>query len=286
MRRRKTEISAFSWYGGKTYHLEWLLPIINEIQHKTYVESFGGSAAVLLNKLPSEVEVYNDVHCDVVNFFKVLRTNGPELINLLELTPYSRQEFSQACCPFDVNAIPLEKARLFFVRARQVRNGLATRATPGRWSYTKKDSRQKRALPINQWLGAIEGLQDICDRLKEIQIENLDAFDVIKRYDTPNTLHYIDPPYLMSSRTGGENYSHEYNEEQHVNLLKLLLTLEGKVVLSGYINEMYPSMLKDWKESRRSSRLANSTLQNGEKQLRQEVIWTNFDCNLSGEGWE
>jgi DNA adenine methylase len=285
VRTKKNEISAFSWYGGKTYHLNWLLPVINGIDHKSYVESFAGSAAVLFNKIPSEIEVYNDVHGDVVNFFKVLRNNPDELLNLLELTPYSRQEFAESC-DLKINCDPLEQARRFFVRARQVRSGLATKATPGRWSYTKKDCRGKRALPINQWLNSIDGLGEICERLKNIQIENLDALDVIQRYDTSDALHYIDPPYLMSSRTGGENYSHEYNEEQHLNLLNLLFNIKGKVVLSGYINEMYPSMLKDWKESRRLPKLANTTLQDGVKKERQEVIWTNFDFQPSGEGWE
>lgn len=283
MRRRKTEISAFSWYGGKTYHLDWLLPLVNSVPHKAYIESFGGSAAVLLNKRPSEVEVYNDIHGDVVNFFRVLRTQGDELISLLELTPYSREEFALACT--DREGTPLEKARKFFVRARQVRNGLATKATPGRWSYTKKDSRQGRSLPINQWLGSIEGLGVICSRIQNVQIEHLDALDVIQRYDTQDALHYIDPPYLMSSRTGGENYSHEFSEEQHMSLLKLLLTLKGKAVVSGYINEMYPSVLVDWKELRRESRYANATLQNGTKQMRQEVVWTNFDYKPTDDGW-
>lgn len=285
MRRRKNEISAFSWYGGKTYHLDWLLPIIDKIPHKVYVESFSGSAAVLLNKKQSDVEVYNDVHGDVVNFFKVLRTQGKELIDLLNLTPYSREEFAISCKKDEIEC-PLERARLFFVKARQVRSGLATMATPGRWSYTKKDSRQGKALPVNQWLGSIDGLFDICERIKNVQIEKLDAFDVIQRYDTEESLHYIDPPYLMSVRTGGENYSHEYNEDQHKELLKLLLTIKGKVVLSGYINELYPSILSGWQESRRTSKLANTTLQNGKKQTRQEVIWTNFDLELTGEGWE
>ena len=285
MRRKTNQISAFSWYGGKTYHLDWLLPIINEIPHKTYVESFGGSAAVLLNKIPSEIEVYNDVYSEVVNFFKVLRTNSEELIRLLELTPYSREEFALAC-DIKKDLPDIEKARLFFIRARQVRNGLATKATPGRWSYTKKDSRRDIALPVNQWLGGIDGLQEIFNRIKLIQIENLDALDVIERYDTEQTLHYVDPPYLMNTRTGGENYSHEFSEEEHLNLLKLLKSLKGKVVISGYINEMYSSLLKDWKEYRRIFCCSNSTLNDGKKQLRQEVIWTNFNVNLHGKGWE
>jgi DNA adenine methylase len=284
LRRRKNEISAFSWYGGKTCHLDWLLPIINNVKHKVYVESFAGSAAILLNKIPSEVEVYNDIHSEVVNFFKILRTRSEELIPLLEFTPYAREEFSISCT--EQIDDPLEKARRFFVRARQVRSGLATKATPGRWSYTKKDSRQKRALPVNQWFVAIEGLEKVCDRLKNIQIEHIDALDAIQRYDTPDTLHYVDPPYVMSSRTGGENYYHEFSDEQHFNLLNLLLSVQGKVVISGYINELYSKTLIGWKESRRTSCYANTTLQNGKKSYRQEVIWTNFDFELENKGWD
>src|SRR5687767_5197898 len=88
---------AFSWYGGKTSHLTWLLPIIDGTPHTTYVESFGGSAAVLLNKKPSPVEVYNDLYSDVVNFFSVLRYKREQLLPLLELTPYSREEFADSC---------------------------------------------------------------------------------------------------------------------------------------------------------------------------------------------
>jgi DNA adenine methylase len=285
MRRKKNQICAFSWYGGKTYHLDWILPIINQVDHKIYIESFGGSAAVLLNKKPSPIEVYNDIHGDLVNFFRVLRTEGEDLISLLQLTPYSREEFVLSC-EIPKNLSPLERARMFFVRARQIRNGLATNATPGKWSYTKKDVRRNWALPISQWFNAIDSLEDICTRIGQVQIENLDAFDIIQRYDTPESLHYIDPPYLLSSRTGGKNYEYEYNEDQHVNLINLLLNLKGKVVISGYKNELYPSLLKGWNEYRRAESFANTTLNNGEKKLRQEVIWTNFECSLGKEGWE
>lgn len=271
--KKATQLSAFSWYGGKTCHLKWLLPIIESVPHTTYVESFAGSAAILLNKTPSLVEVYNDLYGDVVNFFKVLRTQGMELISLLELTPYAREEFSECC---QTNGSELEQARKFFVRARQVRNGLATKATSGRWSYSKKDSRRERALTVSQWLSAIDGLESIVLRLRNIQIENLDAIEVIQRYDTEETLHYVDPPYLLSSRTGGVNYEHEFSESQHIELLKTLKSVKGKVVLSGYINNLYQSELNDWHEYKNCRKYANSTLNHGEKKERQEVIWTNF----------
>lgn len=273
--KKHSQVAAFSWYGGKTAHLKWLLPIIDSVKHTAYVESFAGSAAILLNKIPSRVEVYNDLNGDVVNFFRVLRTQGPELISALELTPYSREEFA-SCCEKDKTITELERARRFFVSARQVRNGLATMATSGRWSYTKKDSRRDRALTVSQWLSAIDGLEEICLRLRNIQIENLDALDIIDRYDTEETLHYVDPPYLMSARTGGVNYKHEFSDQQHLELLQKLKNVKGKVVISGYINEMYSAELIGWHEHRDLFKMANSTLQNGAKKPRQEVIWTNF----------
>lgn len=281
----KKRLAAFSWYGGKTAHLSWLLPLVDGTTHTTFVESFGGSAAVLLNKIPAPVEIYNDLNSDVVNFFRVLREDREKLLSSIRLTPYAREEFGDCCLPSENN---LENARRFFVKARQIRNGLATKASIGRWSYTKKDARRGWPLPISQWFSAIDGLGDICSRLSEVQIEHLDGLDVISRYDTPETLHYVDPPYLMSSRSGGINYSHEFSEKQHVSLLSLLKTVKGKVILSGYWSELYSEILSDWHTYRRKEMMANSTLlQSGEKQPRQEIIWTNFVCDhLLGEGWE
>ncbi|MEI8269907.1 MAG: DNA adenine methylase [bacterium] len=277
--KKQDQLSAFSWYGGKTCHLNWLLPIIDSVEHTAFVEPFAGSGAIILNKNPSPVEVYNDLYGDVVNFFQVLRNQGEDLIKLLELTPYSREEFS-LCCDNDMEISSIEKARRFFVKARQVRNGLATMATPGRWSYTKKDSRRDRALTVSQWLSAIDGLDLICKRLRNVQIENLDAFELIPRYDTENTLFYVDPPYLMSSRTGGINYKHEFSDQDHINLINLLLSLKGKVIISGYQSDLYSKMLSSWNETKNSFKLANSTLKDGEKKERQEIIWTNFEVGV------
>lgn len=280
----KKRLAAFSWYGGKNAHLGWLLPIIDGTPHKSFVESFGGSAAVLLNKKPSPVEVYNDLNGNVVNFFRILRNRKDELIPLLLLTPYAREELANCCSPSPDN---LEQARRFFVCARQIRDGLATKASVGRWSYTKKDARRGWSLPVSQWFSAIDGLDAIALRLAEVQIEHLDGLDVISRYDTPETLHYIDPPYLMSSRTGGENYSHEFDEKQHISLLSLLKKVLGKVVLSGYASELYSDLLRGWNTYFREEKLANTTLCDGKKEPRQEVLWANFDCKpfLRG-GWE
>ena len=85
---------AFGWYGGKFNHLAWLLPLLPEARH--YCEPFAGSAALLLNCAPSPVETYNDTDGAVVNFFRVLRDDWPELQRLIALTPFSREEFHLA----------------------------------------------------------------------------------------------------------------------------------------------------------------------------------------------
>jgi DNA adenine methylase len=136
---RRMRLRSFGWYGGKFSHLDWLLPLLPDAHH--YCEPFGGSAAVLLNRLPSPVETYNDVDGDVVVFFGVLREQPDELVRLLSLTPFSREEFYLSLKNGNGTVDRLERARRFFVRARQVRTGLAQTATLGRWANCKNTSR-------------------------------------------------------------------------------------------------------------------------------------------------
>ena len=125
-----SKLIAFGWYGGKFSHLDWLLPLLPQTKH--YCEPFGGSAAILINREPSEVETYNDIDGEVVNFFKVLREQKDELIEEIGLTPFSREEFGKAISEPTKNFTNLERARRFYIRARQVRTGLAQKASNGR----------------------------------------------------------------------------------------------------------------------------------------------------------
>src|SRR5689334_20946872 len=132
------KLIPFGWYGGKFSHLDWLLPLLPKCHH--YCEPFAGSAAVLLNRPPSPIETYNDLDGEAVNFFKVLRDKGDEVKKAIALTPFSRQEFAVACM-LDPDVTDVERARRFYVRARQVRTGLAQTATIGRWANCKDTSR-------------------------------------------------------------------------------------------------------------------------------------------------
>lgn len=268
MRRSRRKI-AFGWYGGKFSHLDWLLPLLPPAHH--YCEPFGGSAAVLLNRAPSPVETYNDLDGEVVNFFRVLRDYPDELIRRIALTPFSREELRLACSNSEIDD-PIERARRFYVRARQTRTGLAQTATPGRWAYCVATSRAGVAGAISRWFGGVESLYYIADRLLSVQIENLDAFEVIRKYDSPETLFYCDPPYIHSARGDTNAYAYEMSDAEHIKLAELLHSLKGKVALSGYHCKLIDELYSDWYCTEAPPRICHSV-----KQVRQEVLWTNYD---------
>src|SRR5207253_5117544 len=204
--RTKRKLIAFGWYGGKYSHLDWLLPLLPACHH--YCEPFAGSAAVLLNRQPSPVETYNDLDGEVVNFFRVLRDQKDALIEAIGLTPFSREEFSLAVT--GNGKLPdLERARRFFIRARQVRTGLAQTASLGRWANCKNTSRAGMSGVVSRWLGSIEALPAIAERLLRVQIENRPALEIIRLYDDRHTLFYCDPPYIHASRGDSKAYAYE-----------------------------------------------------------------------------
>lgn len=194
---------AFGWYGGKYSHLGWLLPLLPETQH--YCEPFGGSAAVLINREPSPVETYNDLDSEVVNFFRVLRDQKEALIEQIGLTPFSREEFEQAIDEPTEGLTEIERARRFYIRARQVRTGLAQKASTGRWAHCLLTSRAGMAGAVSRWLGAVEDLSLIAQRLLRVQIEHAPAIEVIQRYDSKETLFYCLVPGTLI-RTQDERF--------------------------------------------------------------------------------
>lgn len=267
--RRK--LIAFGWYGGKYSHLEWLLPLLPKCHH--YCEPFAGSAAVLLNREPSPIETYNDLYGEVCNFFRVLRNERDKLTEAIALTPFSREEFSVAC-DLDPDQSAFERARRFYVRARQVRTGLAQTASVGRWANCKDTSRGGMSGVVSRWLGGVEALPEIGGRLLRVQIENRPAVDVIRLYDSEDTLFYCDPPYVHDTRGDSKAYVHEMTDEQHRELADCLNAAKGMVAFSNYdcdlLNTLYPA--KRWRKIVGPERTIHST-----KDVRSEVLWVNYD---------
>lgn len=267
--RRRHKLIAFGWYGGKFSHLKWLLPLLPEAHH--YCEPFAGSAAVLLNRFPSPVETYNDIDGEVVNFFRVLRDESNELTRVLALTPFSREEFHAAIYEPTDNLTPIERARRFFIRARQTRTGLAQTATLGRWANCKNTSRAGKSGVVSRWLNGVEGLTEIAERLLRVQIENRPALECITLYDSEGTLFYCDPPYVHETRGDSKAYAFEMMREDHEGLASTLVRIKGKAAISGYRCDLLDNLYKGWRRFDASIKECHSI-----KKPRQESLWMNY----------
>lgn len=203
--------------------------------HHTYVDVFGGSGAVLLAKPSSRVDVYNDINDKLHALFNALR--DPEksklLIDKLYYTPYSRAEFTRCKASIDAETDEVEIARQMFVLHRQSHSGEGKS-----WSYCVEASSSGYSCSVRKYHAGIDRLSMIASKLRRTQLENLPWEQVIERYDRPDTLFYLDPPYVPCTRSGG-GYKHEMSRADHARLVDKLLTIKGKAVLSGYPNDIY-----------------------------------------------
>jgi DNA adenine methylase len=165
----------------------------------------------------------------------------------------------------------LERARRFYVRARQARTGLAQTATLGRWANCKNTSRSGMSGVISRWLGGVEALGPIAARLLRVQIENRPAIAVIRLYDSPQTLFYCDPPYLRQTRGDASAYGFEMDEAQHRGLAAALHTIKGMAAVSGYRCDLMDRLDGDWRRFEADRNQCHSI-----KRLRQECLWMNY----------
>ena len=240
----------FAWFGGKSLLVPWILPILRQYPHKKYIEPFGGSGAILLAKEP-RFDVYNDLNENVVNFYRVLKNpkTFEELVRLIALSPCSRKAFNDAIKEFKTGKDAIKKAANFYIIARQSFSGKGgmspSSATWGTMHDTKMDGIKEGhrvAHVVARWLNSIDRLPAIHNRLKKVQIEHLDAIDIMKKYACTKTLFYLDPPYVADTRKGGK-YQHECDDDFHRNLVDTMLSVPGHKVLSGYESELYQPLL-------------------------------------------
>lgn len=251
--------------GAKNRLAPWICEYIPE--HKVYLEPYFGSGAVFFNKVPARIETLNDLDENVVNYFQVVREKSDKLAEQLEMTPYSRDEYYRAC-EFNSKDSDIEKARKFAVRCWQgfgcsnlYRNGF------------RSSQQSKSPHTTKEWSGIPERIRLASERLKNAQIENLPATEVIKRYDTSDVFMYVDPPYLHGTRKN-YLYKHEMKDDAHVELLELLVSHPGKVLLSGYNNEMYNDMLQGWNRVQKKTQAEAGI-------PRVETLWMNYEIGQS-----
>jgi len=242
--------------------------------HRVYVEPFGGGGSILLRKPPAYAEVYNDLDAGIVNLFRVLRDDAQacRLVEQLRLTPFARDEFVASYGPTED---PVERARRLIVLSFQ---GFGVNAHGGYITGFRSNSNRSGTTPAQDWRNYPEALPLAIERLRGVVIENQDAQACMAKHDGPSTLHYVDPPYVMSTRWAGDpsrrkrrGYRHELSDDDHEALLTFLRGLRGMVVLSAYTHPMYEMALKSWR------RIELDTYADGARP-RTEILWLNPAC--------
>jgi DNA adenine methylase len=251
--------SVLKYPGAKNRIADWICGYIPK--HDVYLEPFAGSLAVLFNKEPCHIETVGDLHDEVVNYFRVMRDRRDELQRLIELTPYSRKEYELA---YEETDDDVERARRFCVRcwmgfgcSNLYRNGF------------KSGQQSSSPNPARAWSKLPEVMAEASKRLKNVQIECIPALELIRRYDTKDVFMYVDPTYLHGTR---KNYLYKYEmgNDEHEELLKTLIRHPGRILLSGYENDMYNDYLFGWNKAYKNTR--------AEKGLaRTEVLWMNYE---------
>ena len=279
--------------GSKGKLAPYLLAMIPH--HHTYVEAFGGGAALLFGKDPriSKLEVYNDVDIGLVNFFRVLRNpiSFEKFVRTVRLTPYSRLEWRESVDSWRAEGDPVERAAKWFVVARQSFGG----KFGGAWGLATASSSKSSKygyLPMTvlNWLSVLDALPQFHWRLSRVQIEYLDWRRCLELYNSKNTFMYCDPPYVWGSRKSGE-YEHEMSNSDHKELVEKLLEYKGMVMLSGYANPIYEPLEKaGWVRTdfniqidvagsvRQSRRLMSAGAKQADRYRRIDSVWRNLAC--------
>lgn len=255
------------WHGGKWVLAPWI--IAHMPRHRIYVEPFGGAGSVLLRKPRSYAEVYNDLDGEVVNLFRVARERGDDLRSALELTPFSRDEFVLSYEPTDDS---LEQARRTVARSFM---GFGSNSHNQPTGF-RANSHRSGTTPAHDWRNYPEAFVNVIERLRGVCIENRDAVQVMQSHDSEETLHYVDPPYVASTRNKGEDYRHEMTNTDHEALADVLHSLRGSVMLSGYTSPLYDALYEGWRRVERPS-LADGA------RARTEVLWLSPGCAIGQE---
>jgi DNA adenine methylase len=232
----------------------------------TYLEPYFGSGAVFFNKRRSIIETINDLDGNVVNLFKCIRDYPEELARLIAFTPWSREEYRKS---YEMAGETLEDARRFLVRMWQAIGAKSSDSTGWRnWIVSNCGWAESWVTKLPQnILQTSSRLQHITGHI--VQIENQNAVTFIERYRKRNVLIYLDPPYVLSTRSN-RIYKHEMTDQDHAELLEVAKLHLGPVIISGYDCDLYNDNLPGWNKF-----CVQSRAEGGRHAI--EVIWMNYD---------
>lgn len=241
--------------------------------HTVFCSWMSGAGSVELTKEKVHTEILNDRWSVVTNLFTVLRNSeqAKELKRLLELTPYSREEWNKVnSTDWQLISDPVELARVTIFRSFA---GFGSASTnPGYSTGFRSSSSRSGSGPATDWKNYPKHIESFTERLQGVCIENKHYKSLCFQHDSESTLHYLDPPYVLGTRnTNGQAYAYEMSDADHVEMLDYARQMKGQVIISGYANELYDDLLQDWK------RETFHAYADGAKD-RQEVLWLNPYC--------
>lgn len=235
-------LSPIQWYGGKGRMVKRLLAYVPPHEH--YVEVFGGGGSLLFAKQPCHgTETFNDLDSGLINFFRILRdpVQFEVFRRLVSFTLYSREEYEHSKLVVNNCENNIHWAYHWYIITRMSISGIFGSS----WGYSV--STVHYSAPASCYASGILRLPQICDRLRGVQIEHKDFRDLIPRHTAPRTLIYCDPPYLANTRGVESVYNHEMSDEDHEELLDILVSYPQMIMLSSYENDLYTERLVGWK---------------------------------------
>lgn len=226
-------VSPLIWFGGKGKQADYIISKMPS--HKIYIEPFGGSAHVISQKSRINHEVYNDIDGIVVNFILQSIENTEKLIERCSVLPYSR-ELYEKWRKEELPSDPLEKAvKFFYLNRSAISKGNSEEVPKTGWRHSTTSSQN----PAMGYVNACQKIRTFAKRMQGVMIERLDFRTIVEKYDSPEALFYIDPPYVGREKF----YAGGFTLKDHYELGEMLNSVRGKVVVSYYddqiINEIY-----------------------------------------------
>ena len=261
--------SVIKYPGSKWNIAPRLVELIPE--HHSYVEPFFGSGAVLFNKPVSDIETVNDLDSDVVNLFRCIQKDSERLARLVMTTPFSREEYERQFegCTSTLYASNFQRAAGFLIKCWQG-HGFRTNGYKVGWKNDVVG--REKAYALWNWYRLPDWIIDITERLRKVQIENRPALEVIERFNYSQVFMYLDPPYMLGTRSG-KQYMHEMTDAEHEELLQMILQSRAKIMISGYETDMYNDYLSGWEK-----RQFSSCAEHGKPRI--ETVWMNYKADL------
>jgi DNA adenine methylase len=247
------------YHGGKWRLASWV--ISHFPPHLTYVELFGGSAAVMLQKPRSRTEIYNDLSRDVVRTFLTIRRHPAELARALALTPYARSEYATL---YDETDDDIEAARRFIARSFMGQNSKGAFRRSG---FDARNNEDHFIARVRSLAAVPDQIAIVAGRLSQVLFENCDAIELVARHVMPETLVYADPPYLNKRNY----YPDRFGIQKHCELLDALAASPAMVIISSYRSELYTELLPGWETRRARARTDTSS----RSSARTEMLWIN-----------